>query len=64
MPLESALWSLERAVSDWLRAVEIALEESVVFIHPERGEQTVLDVSRSNAHDAYHHEWDTRRSIE
>jgi len=35
-----------------------------VLVHPERGEQTVLDVVGSNAHDAYHHRWDIERSLE
>jgi hypothetical protein len=62
--MEGALWSLERAVGDWLSAVEMALQSNVVLTHPERGEQTLLDVCRTNAHDAHHHEWDIRRSIE
>lgn len=64
VPVEGALWSLEHAVDDWKEAVTLALEKGVVLIHPERGEQTVLDVVRNNAHDAHHHEWDIQRSIE
>jgi len=40
------------------------MRERVVLIHAERGEQTALDVVRNNTHDACHHEWDMRRSIE
>jgi hypothetical protein len=35
----------------------------VVFVHQERGEQTILDVARTNAHDAFHHGWDIGRSF-
>jgi hypothetical protein len=61
--LPSALWSLERAVRDWLDAVAMAPEE-LTMIHPERGEISVRDVIRSNAHDATHHLWDIERSLE
>jgi hypothetical protein len=62
--IEGALWSLERAVRDWQDAVELATKAGVVLSHPERGDQTVLDVSRNNAHDAYHHRWDIERSLQ
>ncbi|MEV0403360.1 hypothetical protein [Actinoallomurus sp. NPDC050550] len=29
-----------------------------------RGEQRTPDVAATNAHDAYHHEWDIRRTLE
>ncbi len=64
VPVEGALWSLNRAAGDWNEAVRLALQNGVVLVHPERGEQTVLDVSRNNAHDAHHHEWDIRRSLQ
>jgi hypothetical protein len=64
VPVEGALWSLNRAAGDWNEAVRLALQKGVVLVHPERGEQTVLDVSRNNAHDAHHHEWDIRRSLQ
>jgi hypothetical protein len=50
-------------VEDWLAAVEIATEAGVILDHPDRGPQTVTDVVRTNAHDAFHHEWDIRRSF-
>jgi hypothetical protein len=45
-----------------MEAVTLATERNVVLHHPERGRLTVLDVARSNAHDAYHHRWDIERS--
>jgi hypothetical protein len=61
--LQGAIWSLERAVEDWQSAVDEATAAGVVLIHPDRGEQSLLDVVRSNAHDAFHHQWDIQRSI-
>lgn len=61
--VEGALWSLERAVSDWLAAVDIARAADVVMEHPERGRYTLVDVVSSNAHDALHHEFDIRRAL-
>lgn len=61
--LEGALWSLERAVGDWTEAVRLATEKGVVLVHPERGKQTVLDVVKSNAHDACHHQCDIERAL-
>ena len=63
IPIEASLWSLERAADDWTRAFRLAVEGGVVMVHAERGEQTVLDVARTNAHDAYHHQWDISRSF-
>jgi hypothetical protein len=63
VPIQAALWSLESAVNDWKRALDLAIEEDIVLVHPERGRQTVLDVARTNAHDAHHHEWDIRRCL-
>jgi hypothetical protein len=62
--LQAALWSLERAVVDWLIAVEQANDVEVVLLHSERGRQTVIDVVRSTAHDAFHHLWDVRRTLQ
>jgi hypothetical protein len=62
--LGGALWSLDRAVEDWERAILLAQHAGVTLVHPDRGEQTLLDVVRSNAHDACHHGWDVRRTIE
>ncbi len=64
VPVAGALWSLQHAVDNWIEAVELAMQKRVVLIHAERGEQTVLDVIRNNTHDACHHEWDMRRSID
>jgi hypothetical protein len=63
VPLEAALWSLGRAVGDWEDAVSLARARQVRLDHSERGVLTVLDVIRSNAHDAWHHGWDIQRSI-
>jgi len=41
----------------------LAQDNDVVLLHPERGDQTAIDVARTNAHDAFHHEWDIRRSL-
>jgi hypothetical protein len=62
VPIEGALWSLRRAVEDWKVALDLAVEGNVVLQHPERGAQTAQDVAFTNAHDAYHHVWDIRRS--
>ncbi len=64
VPVAGALWSLRHAVDDWIEAVDLAMRERVVLIHAERGEQTARDVVRNNTHDACHHAWDMRRSIE
>jgi hypothetical protein len=63
IPLEGALWSLGHAVREWRDAVAMATRSSVMLVHPDRGELTVLDVARANAHDAHHHEYDIRRSL-
>lgn len=63
MALEAALWSLHRAVGDWQEAVKLASEKGVVLHHPERGDQTVQDVMRNNAHEVHHHGFDIMRSI-
>lgn len=61
--IEAAMWSLERAVEEWKRAVEEASVTDIVLVHPDRGQQSLVDVVRSNAHDAFHHQWDIQRSI-
>jgi hypothetical protein len=61
--LQAALWSLERAVGEWQRAVADAAAAGIGLIHPDRGEQSLVDVVRSNAHDARHHQWDIQRSL-
>ena len=61
--LSAALWSLRRAVVDWLAAVEEARPAGVVLHHPQRGELRLIDVVRTNTHDAVHHAWDVRRTL-
>jgi hypothetical protein len=58
-----ALWSLERAAGDWRYAVGMADQVGIILVHPERGENSLLDVVRTNAHDARHHAWDIERTI-
>jgi hypothetical protein len=61
--LEGALWSLAWAVPHWIDAVVLADTAGVVLAHPDRGEQSVIDVVRSNAHDTVHHMGDIRTMI-
>ena len=63
VPIEGALWSLRHAADAWAEAFRMAQEAGVVFQHPERGEESVLDIGRTNAHDAFHHGWDIDRSL-
>jgi hypothetical protein len=63
VPLEGALWSLQRAESDWRAAARLAEQSRAVLVHPDRGEQSVEEVVRGNVHDAVHHHWDIERSI-
>jgi hypothetical protein len=63
VPLAGALWSLQRAVRDWQEAIDLGLRQDLVLIHSGRGEQRATDVARNNAHDAYHHAWDIRRTL-
>jgi hypothetical protein len=68
--LEGAIWSLHAAARDWSQVVGQVLgspdrtTDCVVIVHPDRGPQTLTEVVLSNAHDAIHHSWDIRRSIE
>ncbi|GAB3989768.1 hypothetical protein GCM10029978_115760 [Actinoallomurus acanthiterrae] len=64
VPVAGALWSLRHAAAAWVEAVERAMDAGVVLRHPDRGEQRTPDVAATNAHDAYHHEWDIRRTLE
>jgi hypothetical protein len=64
VPMAGALWSLRRAVGDWLDAVTLATAQRTVLVHPARGEMTVGDVVRSNAHDAHHHARDVERILD
>lgn len=63
IPLEAALWSLRLSVAEWRRAVDGASRRGTLMIHPDRGELDLLDVVRSNMHDAHHHLWDVRRAL-
>jgi len=61
--LEGAIWSFRIAVSHWLAAVEEAEPAEVVMLHSERGAMELSDVVASNAHDAFHHQWDLKRIL-
>lgn len=63
IPLPSALWSLTRAVADWMVSVEQSRPSGMVLVHPERGGQSLRDVVIANAHDGFHHGWDIHRSL-
>lgn len=63
VPIEGALWSLERSARDWADVIGLTAEAGVVLSHPERGAQTVLDVCLNNTHDAMHHRWDIERTL-
>ena len=63
VPVAGALWSLRSAAEAWAEAVALATREGVVLRHAGRGKQTVGDVARNNAHDAFHHAWDIHRSL-
>jgi len=63
IPIQAALWSLNRSVDDWLISVETSPDFGVVLVHPERGELTRSDVVLANAHDAVHHQWDIERTV-
>jgi hypothetical protein len=61
--IEAAMWSLERAAEEWKRAVDECLVADIFLVHPDRGQQSLVDVVRSNAHDTFHHRWDIQRSV-
>lgn len=63
IPAEPALWTLGNAVRDWQTAVVLARGREVVLRHATRGDLHVDDVVATNAHDAYHHGWDIRRTL-
>jgi hypothetical protein len=64
IPLQGALWTLQLAVEAWLAAMELAHAANVVLLHPDRGRLDVADIMSTNAHDAFHHLYDIRRSLE
>ncbi len=63
IPLQAALWSLSRSVAGWQHAVGQTPRTGIILIHPERGGQSLSDVVLTNAHDAFHHQWDIERSL-
>jgi hypothetical protein len=64
VPVGGALWLLRQATRPWHDAVMVAQAHDVVLAHASRGPQSVHDVVRSNAHDAFHHGWDIGRILE
>ena len=67
--LQTALWSLTRAADDWCGTVREALDREaaghlVTLLHPERGEQKLVEIARANGHDAAHHHWDIGRIVD
>jgi hypothetical protein len=62
--LAAAFWSLNRARGDWHAAIAGVPHEGIVVVHSERGDMHLEDVARGIAHDAFHHAWDIRRSLE
>jgi hypothetical protein len=64
VPVGGALWQLRQATHPWYEAVTVARAHNVVLAHESRGPQSVDDVVRSNAHDAFHHGWDIRRILD
>ncbi len=67
--LRAALWSLARAADDWCVTVREALNREVsgrpvTLMHPERGEQRLVEIARANCHDAIHHGWDIGRIVD
>jgi hypothetical protein len=50
-------------VDAWVLATEAALAAGIVLQHASRGTQSSDDVSRNNAHDAYHHLWAVERIL-
>lgn len=61
--LGGALWSLERHAGDLLDALAFADAAHAAMYHPDRGDQDVLAVAQSVAHDAFHHTWDLERLV-
>jgi hypothetical protein len=61
--LQGATWSFRTTVGHWLGAVEEAVPAGVVMLHSVRGAMELSDVVASNAHDAFHHQWDLSRIL-
>ncbi|MDQ6909824.1 MAG: hypothetical protein M3Z84_03415 [Actinomycetota bacterium] len=64
MPVESGLWSLERAVGEWVRVLTLAANSGVVLSHPRGGQLLTADIVVGNCHDVIHHAWDIERSVQ
>jgi hypothetical protein len=62
MSVESALWSVRRAATEWASATRYALTQPTEFLHEERGLLTAAEVTRGPAHDAFHHCLDVARA--
>ena len=60
--LEGVMWSLGRAVGDWLDAGGAA-PPGREMAHPHRGVLTLAEVGRTTAHDAAHHRHDIGRIL-
>lgn len=63
IPVAGALWSLENAARDFIRAVEMTEGKDVSMIIDERGPQNVHELIKTTTHDAYHHVWDVQRTV-
>lgn len=64
MSVQSALWSVRTATSEWAAATRQALAGSLVFVHVGRGTLTSAEITRGPAHDAVHHCWDVDRTVQ
>jgi hypothetical protein len=64
IPLAASLWSLRHSVANYLGTLSLASASGTLLVHPERGELTRADVVGANVHDALHHLWDIRRTLE
>jgi hypothetical protein len=63
IPVAGALWSLENAARDLVRAVEMTAGQEVSMVIDERGPQNVLELIKTTTHDGYHHVWDVQRTV-
>jgi hypothetical protein len=64
IPVAGALWSLENASRDFVRAVEMTEGKNVTMIIDDHGPQNVLELVKTTTHDAYHHVWDVQRTVD
>jgi hypothetical protein len=67
--VQAALWSLARAAHDWCVTVRESMDRAaigrpVTLVHPERGQQKLVEIARANCHDATHHRWDIGRIVD